>query len=153
MNEVLLTKFDFAWQADGLAEKLDAAGIKSTLISRPREYAVLVTGGPVDPVDVYVSENNLAQAKQILNDSISSKLDDEVIQNTENNYFKKVIIYSIFSFMFLPLVFNYAATVNFIKLSKQPAMLFKKIFAFSFLIFSWILAITVIAIVAKTFLY
>jgi hypothetical protein len=147
----LLYKFDFSWQAGAAAEELQRQGIPTSTISRPREYASIITGGVADPMDIYVSEADHERAAEILNklqnrNALHVVSEDNV--GNEKNYFRRVIIFSLFGVISLPLLFNWVASENYKLLRKQKNIsVGKQQFALFFLVLGWLIAIVEIFVI------
>lgn len=153
MNEKLLHRFEHSWQAEAASMELDKQNISFRTNTRPREYVAVLTGGAGDSVDIYVDEADHVKASMVLNTFLiknNESISDEPLN--EKNYFKRVIIFSIFGMFLLPIIFNWAATANYTLLKKQKVPAFKKAFALAVLMFAWIISLVEAYLVAKIYL-
>lgn len=143
MSEKKVHRFEYTWQGQLFGDLLDHESIEYSFINVPREYASIVAGGYTDPIDVYVDERNLDRAKQLfLQFTLESEKNKTPVEElSEINYFKRVIVFSLAGVCILPILLNWAATANFLKLSTKPISSGKKIFALFIMVLCWIIAL------------
>ena len=137
----LLQTFEFSFQATQMAQQLESAGIEYELRPRVREYASVVAGGSNNAVDLFVRLEQFTKAKSVLDQAykdLKQEADSDHQEEIPRNYFKRVLIFSCLGIIFLPVIFNLAATQNFFQLRKQPASGTKLMIASAFLIGGWI---------------
>lgn len=152
MSEKLLRQFEHSWQAQIALEELEAINIKSRVETRPREYSSILLGGANDSVRIFVDEYDFIRAADCVDKSLSRDVDglEDSVNDLGNpgvedkpvtNYFKRVILFSIMGILILPLVFNFVATMNYLKLNKESSSFFLKSLALAFVLITWGIAI------------
>lgn len=152
MSEKLLRQFEHSWQAQIALDELESINIKSRVETRPREYSSILLGGANDSIRIFVDESDFIRAADCIDKSLSRNVEalDESVEGSGNssnedkpvtNYFKRVILFSIMGILILPLVFNFVATMNYLKLSKESSSFFLKSFALVFVLITWVIAI------------
>jgi hypothetical protein len=146
-DKKLLFKFDSEWQARPVVELLRSHDIQVSEITTPREYSAIVTGIGHTGVSLYVDENQLNQAQNILLEFLQrSKIqlvtDDSTSTNlvSHKNFFRRVMFFSFAGMFFLPIIFNVIAALNLRGLFKHEPSVLKKSFAVTCFCLGWIVA-------------
>lgn len=132
----LIYRFEAPWQADKIVEELKEQGIESYTSQTPRAYTKLVMGGGA-LTELYVDSHNHVAAQRILQKFMLSLAPTEL--DGEVNYFKRVAWCSILSIVVCPLLFNVAATVNYLKIKPGPNS--KQSLGFFVMLVGWVLAL------------
>jgi hypothetical protein len=164
MSEKLLRQFEHSWQAQIALEELEAINIKSRVETKPREYSSILLGGANDSIRIFVAESDFIRAADCIDKSLSRDVEglDNSVGDLGNagdedkpvtNYFKRVILFSIMGNLILPLVFNFVATMNYLKLNKESSSFFLKTFALVFVLVSWVIAIYEVYFFASNYLH
>lgn len=120
--------FDHTWQAEMLLSELHVNEINAEAILKPREYISIITGMSHSPTEIYVEEKDLARAEKLLQHFLNknnSKIylvgeNNSADSTTSDKYYKRVIFFSLSSIVFLPLIFNLVALINYKELLKYP---------------------------------
>ena len=153
-----LYKFEFSWQAELVQGLLKNEGIESFSLKGAREYTAIVTGmGQEAPVEIYVEETQFDSALKILNDYFKkSKIrlvdnESEDLPAKAKNYFRNIIFLSLAGAVFLPVIFNISAGLNYLRFLKQKPELKQKTIATIILIAGWVGAFAEIFWFLKTF--
>ncbi len=124
----LLIKFEHVWQADAVKSLLAEKQIAYYEIKKSREYVSILTGIGQGAFEIYVQDDMLPLAQTVLTNYLKQTSLHLVDDSDENrdlkvrpNYFRRVIFLSVSSLVFLPIVFNYLAYLNFKKLLNSIA--------------------------------
>ena len=152
--EKLLYRFDFSWQAHSLEHELTLKNIKSKITFRPREYSAIIVGGSNDAAEIYVAEADFQSAQEILKDYLArnAAVQSDTEPGVEKNYFNRVVIFSLLGIIILPIIFNFAALANYIRLKKQSKPNGSKKIALLILVLGWLIGAAEIYTVISAFL-
>lgn len=123
---------------------LSAAGIELHTVRSAREYTSILLGGDDDSFDLFVEEKDLKKAQDLLKAEPLKASESSEPQVVEKNYFKRVIFFSMASVVFLPIIFNLAASLNFRPMLKQNISWKLKIFATVVFLTMWVGAVTAV---------
>jgi len=167
-SEILLIQVEQVWQLDKIMHDLGEAGVRARIQRRPKEYTSIITGVGSESYKIYVDADDFQAAKSVIahleseprdhrlhavsdgsnNSSNSNNSDnkDKIQDSGEPNYYKRVIVHTIFGLCLLPVVFNWTATLNYLKLRKQADVSsVKKWVALLILVTGWVLVGLIIA--------
>lgn len=151
MSEKYLRSFDNAWQAEAFGQELEKIGIRYRIAPRAREYTTVLLGGSQDVVDMFVNEHRHALALQTLAEMLEAGTPlPASSQEPNRDYFKRIIFLSVLGVCLMPLVFNWAATSNYLLFRKQNPSSKRHAIAVSVLIISWISAIGELGLLLST---
>lgn len=113
-QEKLLCQVSFPWEADLLAQELKKNKLDCRIVKGSREYTAVVLGGTGNPTLVYVDAKDYEKSYTVMKKYFAS-LNTEEAQKIINpkRYFRKIILFTLLSLVFLPIFFNLLATYNY----------------------------------------
>ncbi len=120
--------FNDRMEAEFAESSLRSLGIES-FVRGAKEYTSHILGGQAGRYELLVSANEFDRAKIHLYGPKLQLAEPEIIEDLarkKSNYLKKAIIFSIYSTVFLPFVFNYFAIQNMFCYQKLEANGLKK---------------------------
>lgn len=120
IEEKLLTTVEMEWQALALQARFEEQNIKLVIDHKAREYASIITGsGGEGTYRLYLDQESDRPAAESLLNSFRSEA-SEVPPPVAAFSWRRFIMFTVFSFVLLPFVFNIAATVELKKLFLNP---------------------------------
>lgn len=149
MSEKLLHRFDHSWQAFAVAQELENHGLKSRSVARAKEYTSLLVGGSEDPVDLFINEAHHQRASEILSQFLSRNNVATTKTVDDKNYFKRTVLFSLFGVLLLPIIFNVAATLNYLELKNQKVSKGKTTFALAVLLITWVISLLEVGLIFR----
>jgi hypothetical protein len=141
-QQKLLFQFEHSWQADLFVAELESIDIKPFVVAQARDYATISTGNPNTQSRIYVNQTDYIRAKMALDKFLAIGAQETASNEpAPKDHFKRVIVFSMLGFVVLPIVFNLYATLDFLALKKQKPSFTKLVFALSFLLGGWAVAL------------
>lgn len=141
MAQIKLAELDQPWQAELVISELKTLNIEARADTKTREYTSILLGGLSQKCTLYVDEGNFLQAKALYDQIISSHSKSNEGEPITQNYFKRVIIFSLLGIIVLPIVFNIAATLNIPRLLSSPINTGKKMFTVVVWLSCWVFSL------------
>jgi len=116
-------RFSDQLEAQMAAQLLRAHGIEAEVFGA-KEYTSILLGSSIGSFDLLVPEEKFSQVAELLRQELLIANDEPLEMARPELYFKKAMLYSVFSLILLPVVFNYYSLKNlqhYLQVEKKPS--------------------------------